>query len=78
MKRGWRLRDCPGPWAITFCLLGGISGAVACAAVIGVAMPKPLHGLDREPQVAAGPISLALTDRATLLIYFILARALLA
>lgn len=56
------------------CLLGGIGGGVTCAAVIGVAMPNLLRWFDREPQVAAGPIALALTDMATLSIYFLLAR----
>ncbi|MGV3485917.1 MAG: magnesium transporter [Planctomycetaceae bacterium] len=62
---------------VTLCLLGGIAGGVTCAAVIGVAMPNILRWLDREPQVAAGPIALATTDMVTLLIYFSLARGLL-
>jgi Mg/Co/Ni transporter MgtE len=32
----------------------------------------------REPQVAAGPIALAITDMLTLLIYFSLARSIIA
>ncbi|MBX3424714.1 MAG: magnesium transporter [Pirellulales bacterium] len=61
-------------WRVTLCLLGGIAGGVTCAALIGVAMPSILRRLNREPQVAAGPIALAATDMATLLIYFTLAR----
>jgi magnesium transporter len=63
---------------VALCLIGGISGGVTCAALIGVAMPNLLHFLRREPQVAAGPVALAATDMATLLIYFTLARWLLA
>ena len=59
------------------CLLGGIAGGVACAALIGVAIPNVLRLFNREPQVAAGPVALAATDMATLTIYFSLARWLL-
>lgn len=60
------------------CLLGGIAGGVACAALIGVAMPNLLRLFNREPQVAAGPVALAATDMATLTIYFSLARWLMS
>lgn len=59
------------------CILGGITGGVTVAAVIGAAMPNILRFFDREPQVAAGPIALAATDMATLTIYFSIARWLL-
>jgi magnesium transporter len=62
---------------VAVCLLGGITGGVSCAAVIGVAIPNILRWADREPQVAAGPVALATTDMVTLLIYFLLARWLL-
>jgi len=65
-------------WTVSLCLMGGIAGGVTAAALIGVAMPNLLHWMDREPQVAAGPVSLALTDMVTLLIYFMLARFLIA
>jgi|YNPBryunderm2012_1023409.scaffolds.fasta_scaffold21102_2 magnesium transporter len=58
------------------CLFGGIAGGVTAAAIIGVAMPNLLRLFQREPQVAAGPIVLALTDMVTLIIYFGLARLL--
>ena len=67
------LRD----WRVVLCLLGGITGGVACSAVIGVAMPNVLRLIRRDPQVAAGPVSLALSDMVTLLVYFNLARLLL-
>lgn len=66
-----------GDWRLVVCLLGGIAGGVACAAVVGMLLPNLLRLLHREPQVAAGPIALAVTDMITLLIYFSLARGLL-
>ena len=67
----------PGDRRVALCLLGGIAAGVTCAAVVGVTMPNVLRLLHREPQVAAGPIALALTDMLTLLAYFSLARWLL-
>ncbi len=66
-----------GQGKVGMCVLGGIAGGVAAAAVIGVAMPNVLHRLRLDPQVAAGPIALAGSDMTTLLIYFNLARWLL-
>jgi magnesium transporter len=63
---------------VALALLGGITGGVVCAAVIGVAMPNLLRLFAREPQVAAGPIALAATDMVTLVIYLSLARQLLS
>jgi magnesium transporter len=63
---------------VSLCLIGGITGGVTCAAVIGVAVPNLLRLLSRDPKVAAGPVALALTDMVTLLIYFLLARVILA
>jgi magnesium transporter len=63
---------------VALCLLGGIAGGVTCAAVFGVSMPYLLRLLQRDPQVAAGPIALAASDLLTLLLYFNLARWLLA
>ena len=67
-----------GDATLVACLLGGIAGGVACAALIGVAMPNVLRLFNREPQVAAGPVALAATDMATLTIYFSMARWLLS
>ena len=63
---------------VTLCLLGGIIGGMAGSAVLGIALPNVLKLLRRDPQVAAGPIALALADMLTLLIYFNLARWLLS
>jgi magnesium transporter len=67
-----------GQLRVGLCILGGIGGGIAVAAVIGVAMPNLLHRLKLDPQVAAGPIALAIADMVTLLVYFNLARWLLA
>lgn len=59
-------------------VIGGciaISLCVAC--VIGLSLPTLLHALKLDVKIAAGPITLALTDVATLLVYFTLASALL-
>lgn len=66
-----------GQIRVVICLLGGISSGVTCAALIGAAIPNLLRLFQKEPQVAAGPIALALTDMVTLLIYLTLARWLL-
>lgn len=67
-----------GEWRVALSVLGGIAGGVACAALLGVSMPNLLRMLQRDPKVAAGPIALAATDMATLLVYFNLARWLLS
>jgi magnesium transporter len=67
-----------GQVSVVLCTLGAIAGGVACAAVIGMAIPNLLHRLALDPQIAAGPIALAAADMVTLLIYFNLARWLLA
>ncbi len=66
-----------GDWRVTMCLAVGITGGVTCAAAVGVGMPILLRLLKQDPQVAAGPIALAIADMLTLLIYLNLARALL-
>jgi magnesium transporter len=63
---------------VVLCLLGGIVGGVTAAALGGMVFPVGLRVLNREPQVAAGPIALAAADMVTLLVYFNLARWLLA
>jgi magnesium transporter len=58
-------------------LVGGITGGVAGAAVLGISMPMVLRWLRLEPRVAAGPIALAGADILTILLYFNLAHWLL-
>ena len=66
-----------GNAGVALCLLGAICGGVTAAALIGFTMPVALRLLRRDPQVASGPIALALADMLTLLVYFNLARWLL-
>ena len=67
-----------GDPAAPLILLGSIVGSVACAAVLGLAMPSLFRLLKRNPRVAAGPIARASADLVTLLVYFNLGRWLLA
>jgi magnesium transporter len=62
---------------VALCLLGGITGGVAGAAVLGVAVPTLLHLLRLEPRIAAGPVVLAGADVITILLYLNLAHWLL-
>ena len=66
-----------GQWKVTFCLVGGIIGGVTGAALIGMSIPYLMKLFKRDPQVASGPIALAITDVWTLVIYFNLARMVL-
>jgi magnesium transporter len=67
-----------GQVRVMFCLLGGITGGVAGAAVLGLTMPVLLRLLHLEPRVAAGPLALAGSDVITIVLYLGLARLLLA
>jgi magnesium transporter len=66
-----------GQWLLALCVLGGIVAGVASAAVLGATAPNLLRRLKLDPQVAAGPVVLALSDVVTLVCYFNLARWLL-
>ncbi|NLF06966.1 MAG: magnesium transporter, partial [Pirellulaceae bacterium] len=63
-----------GQLNLTLSIFGGIAASVTAAAVLGVAVPNLLRRLKLDPQVAAGPIVLAMTDLITLLCYFNVAR----
>lgn len=56
---------------------GTIAGSLVIACSAGMAVPSTLHALKLDPKIAAGPTTLALTDLATLLLYFSLAKAVL-
>jgi magnesium transporter len=56
---------------------GGVCGALLWSCFFGLSVPTVLHGFKLDPKIAAGPITLAFTDVATLLVYFILAALLL-
>jgi magnesium transporter len=62
---------------VALCLVGGIAGGVAGAAMLGIALPLLLRLFHLEPRVAAGPVALAGADVITILIYLNLARWLL-
>jgi magnesium transporter len=59
-----------GEWRVMVCLLGGITGGVTVAALLGMALPYIMRLLQKDPQVAAGPIALAAADMVTLTLYF--------
>jgi magnesium transporter len=63
-----------GDRQLALCLVGGVAGGVAGAAMLGIALPIILHLLRLEPRVAAGPIALAGADIVTILLYLNLAR----
>ncbi|MFZ5830488.1 MAG: magnesium transporter, partial [Planctomycetota bacterium] len=56
---------------------GGIIAGVTVAAVLGFGIPHALRLLRLDPQIAAGPLTLATTDMITLLAYLSLAHWLL-
>jgi magnesium transporter len=62
---------------VALSLLAGIGVGMTASAGIGLAMPFVLRILKRNPQVAAGPIALAVADMLTLIVYFSTARWLL-
>jgi magnesium transporter len=63
-----------GEAGLAWCLLGGITGGVAGAALLGISLPILLRMLRLEPRVAAGPVALAGADVITILLYLNLAR----
>lgn len=65
---GWR-----GEGLAAFTIATSILLALAAACTFGLGVPFLLHAFKWDPKIAAGPITLALTDISTLLIYFSLA-----
>ena len=55
---------------------GGIFGSLLGACFFGLSVPSLLHAVKLDPKIAAGPITLALTDVVTLVTYFGLATVL--
>jgi len=56
-----------------FVIGGSITVALFAACLFGIAVPALLHRFKLDPKIAAGPVTLALTDIFTLLVYFGLA-----
>jgi magnesium transporter len=66
-----------GQKRVALCLVGGITGGVTGAALLGITMPIVLRLLRLEPRVAAGPVALAGADVLTIFLYLSLASWLL-
>ena len=60
-------------WWTSLVIGGSIAVSLCSACILGLGVPTLLHAAKLDPKIAAGPITLALTDVATLLIYFTLA-----
>ena len=54
-----------------------ITGSVVISNCAGAFVPAILHALKLDPKIAAGPLTLAVADVLTLLLYFSLATWLL-
>lgn len=68
----WRQETLPG------LVIGlGIFASLETACFLGVSIPASLHAARLDPKIAAGPVTLALTDLCTLLFYFSFAASLL-
>ncbi len=63
-----------GNLGLVTCLLVAIPASVTVAALLGMLVPSVLRMLNSDPHLASGPIALALSDMATLVSYFGLAR----
>jgi magnesium transporter len=53
---------------------GSVAASVVTASLLGLCIPAALHALKLDPKIAAGPITLAVADIFTLLVYFNLAK----
>jgi magnesium transporter len=62
-----------GSWLPAIVIGAGIAGSHLGACFFGLSVPTVLHALKLDPKIAAGPITLALTDVVTVLVYFGLA-----
>jgi magnesium transporter len=49
---------------------GSVLLSLLTACVLGLSIPALLHALKLDPKIAAGPVTLAISDLATLLFYF--------
>jgi magnesium transporter len=59
--------------AVAACILASIGLAMTTGALLGLIVPTVLRSIQRDPKVAAGPITLAIADIACLFYYFSLA-----
>jgi magnesium transporter len=58
-----------GRGLVALCLAIGIALSITTASVVGVLVPTLFRSASRDPKVASGPITLAVTDLATLSYY---------
>jgi magnesium transporter len=56
---------------------GSLVLTLAAASLFGLSVPALLHAARLDPKIAAGPVTLALADICTILVYFTLATLLL-
>ncbi len=70
----WLWRDAG---LVGFAIGASLLLALCAACLFGLSVPALLHALKLDPKIAAGPLTLALTDIFTLLFYFSLAALLL-
>ena len=61
----WR-RDAGAALAIG----GSVMASLLTACILGLSIPALLHALKLDPKIAAGPVTLAISDLATLFFYF--------
>ena len=66
-----------GAGLVAVAIGGGIALSLGAACFFGLTVPSLLHRFKLDPKIAAGPVTLALTDIFTLLFYFTLAALLL-
>ena len=64
------------PW-VALAIGGSVLLSLETACLLGLSIPTLLHALKLDPKIAAGPVTLAMSDIATLLYYFGIATALL-
>jgi len=70
----WAWRGEPMPALV---IGSGILCSMGAACLVGLSVPALLHAFRLDPKIAAGPLTLAITDTLTLLFYFTLATVLL-
>lgn len=59
----------PGAVILSASIGLSIAAAIVLAGLTGLAVPAVLHKLERDPKVAAGPITLAVADLTTVFLY---------
>lgn len=59
----------PGVWMMSVSIGVSIAATIVCAGITGLAVPTVLHKYEKDPRVAAGPITLAIADLATVFLY---------